>query len=89
MKPADMWRTPIPYLFGGLGAMGILIAISLVILLCSTCKSSSGENSELSTLHEKATAVPPDMEPRILVVMAGDDMPTFVARPASSSARCH
>ncbi|WOL19184.1 hypothetical protein Cni_G27981 [Canna indica] len=86
---SNLWHTPIPYLFGGLGAMMILIAAALLVLACSHRKSHGGTNrssAPASSLPEEPVVVPIDMEPRFVVIMAGDDVPTFIAKPLSSSA---
>ncbi|KAA8530499.1 hypothetical protein F0562_005208 [Nyssa sinensis] len=80
------WNSPIPYLFGGLALMLGLIALALIILACSMRKSSSDQSS--SEVEEKPAANPvnlpqPEMEPKIVVIMAGDDNPTYLAKPLS------
>ncbi|KAF7134721.1 hypothetical protein RHSIM_Rhsim08G0078900 [Rhododendron simsii] len=77
------WNSPVPYLFGGLALMLGLITLALVILACSY-KNSSSDSS--STGAEEKPARPshvlqPEMEPKIVVIMAGDENPTFLARP--------
>ncbi|XP_044468940.1 protein GLUTAMINE DUMPER 2-like [Mangifera indica] len=90
------WNSPVPYLFGGLGAMLGLIAIALIILACSYRRSSM--NSSGSDHHDQGESVKQvvdmqlEMEPKIVVIMAGDDNPTYLAKPASASASvctCH
>lgn len=80
------WKSPIPYLFGGLSLTMLLIAGALIVLACSYRKRFSGNSSE----KEPPAAAPADvelvMEPKILVIMAGDDMPTFLATPATAAA---
>ncbi|KAG1326663.1 protein GLUTAMINE DUMPER 6-like [Cocos nucifera] len=78
---SNLWHTPIPYLFGGLGAMMVLIAIALIVLACSHRGPSTDRDPESV---EKPATQPLDMEPRILVIMAGDDKPTYLATPISS-----
>ncbi|RWW16852.1 hypothetical protein BHE74_00003700 [Ensete ventricosum] len=57
----------------------ILIAAALIILACSHWRSAiRGGSSE-----EKPVIVHVDMEPRVVVVMAGDDKPSFLAKPFS------
>ncbi|XP_028778133.1 protein GLUTAMINE DUMPER 6-like [Neltuma alba] len=83
------FKSPIPYLFGGLGLMLALIAVALVVLACSHRKrpspspNSSGCDDEESKLEAAKTT--PDSEPRILVIMAGHSNPTYLAKPLSSS----
>lgn len=79
----NMWHTPIPYLFGGFGIIMILIAVALVVLACSHWKSVRARNSEPSSMSEKPVIVQLDMEPRVVVIMAGDSKPTFLAKPFS------
>ncbi|KNA15135.1 hypothetical protein SOVF_101040 [Spinacia oleracea] len=91
--PAAGWKSPVPYLFGGLAAMLGLIAFALLILACSYWKLSgyldAGEDSGEVTGDEKpkdsnsnATAV--SYPSSILVIMAGEEKPTFLAMPATS-----
>lgn len=88
------WHSPVPYLFGGLAAMLGLIAFALLILACSYWKLSgyldSGDGAGDRDLEagdgkgddEKKT--PPVFEEKILVIMAGQAKPTFLATPVSS-----
>ncbi|KAK9697507.1 hypothetical protein RND81_08G042000 [Saponaria officinalis] len=86
------WKSPVPYLFGGLAAMMGLIAFALLILACSYLKLSgnfdSGENSgedggdEKVKEADKAVTV---VANSILVIMAGEEKPTFLAMPTISS----
>ncbi|GMJ15820.1 hypothetical protein HRI_005251200 [Hibiscus trionum] len=75
------WHSPVPYLFGGLAAMLALIAFSLLLLACSYCRLSArfdnnngggaGESGENEGVCEE----------KILVIMAGEVNPTFLATP--------
>ncbi|KAM1329200.1 hypothetical protein ACFX15_012822 [Malus domestica] len=90
------WHSPVPYLFGGLAAMLGLIAFALLILACSYWKLSgyleNNENGSEQDLeageggkgNESAQKVPKVFEEKILVIMAGDAKPTFLATPMSS-----
>ncbi|KAB2075040.1 hypothetical protein E1A91_A07G200500v1 [Gossypium mustelinum] len=77
------WNSPIPYLFGGIAAMLGLIAIALVILACSFRESSRSSNDEAEEKPAKPTvdAMQLEMEPKIVVIMAGDENPTYIANP--------
>ncbi|GFY82899.1 glutamine dumper 1 [Actinidia rufa] len=84
------WNSPIPYLFGGLALMIGLIALALVILACSHNKptSTSTSNSNSSNGAEEnptRAAHVVEMEPRIVVIMAGDDHPMYLAKPVGST----
>ncbi|KAK9116414.1 hypothetical protein Sjap_015361 [Stephania japonica] len=89
-----LWHTPLPFLFGGIAAAILLIAVSLVILLCTNYRSSSSSSSSSFTTHdidvEKARAQPSMMpsqmqEPKFVVVMAGNDVPTYIAKPFAAT----
>ncbi|KAL3645850.1 hypothetical protein CASFOL_011030 [Castilleja foliolosa] len=78
------WHSPIPYLFGGLAAMLGLIAISLIILACSYWKLSGDrdagdiEGGGDGVSDDKPSPV---FEEKLLVIMAGQLKPTFLATP--------
>lgn len=77
------WNSPIPYLFGGIAAMLGLIAIALVILACSFRETSRSSNDEAEEKPAKqpVAAMQLEMEPKIVVIMAGDENPTYIANP--------
>ncbi|XP_022988520.1 protein GLUTAMINE DUMPER 1-like [Cucurbita maxima] len=87
------WHSPVPYLFGGLAAMLGLIAFALLILACSYWKlsgyldSGDGTNREpnLEAGNDDTQKRPsPVFEEKILVIMAGEIKPTYLATPMSS-----
>ncbi|KAE8652215.1 hypothetical protein Csa_021923 [Cucumis sativus] len=92
------WHSPVPYLFGGLAAMLGLIAFALLILACSYWKLSiqseerDGDNRDLESanigeLEEekiKQHQTNKIFEEKILVIMAGDQNPTFLATPVTT-----
>ncbi|WOL13865.1 protein GLUTAMINE DUMPER 5 [Canna indica] len=96
------WHSPVPYLFGGFAAMLGLIAFALLILACSYWKLSGyldggngdDDNAEAGggavELYVKPVAtaalLPARYETKIVVIMAGDEKPTFLATPVSSRA---
>ncbi|KAK7273238.1 hypothetical protein RIF29_14287 [Crotalaria pallida] len=82
--------SPIPYLFGGLALMLGLISIALLILACSYRKHySSSSTSAAGNEEEKPTNMMVDTkvnsEPKIVVIMAGENNPTYLAKPVSST----
>ena len=90
-------HSPVPYLFGGLAAMLGLIAFALLILACSYWKLSgyleggAGRGDEDGSGADGAKPAasdlpPPIWEEKILVIMAGDVKPTYLATPMSSRA---
>uniref|UniRef100_A0A0D9WSS1 Protein GLUTAMINE DUMPER 3 n=1 Tax=Leersia perrieri TaxID=77586 RepID=A0A0D9WSS1_9ORYZ len=97
--PHSAWQSPVPYLFGGLAAMLGLIAFALLILACSYWKLSgyldggdqtgrsaangdSGEGEKGSAAGASRPAV--GFREHVVVIMAGDERPTFLAMPATS-----
>ncbi|KAI0502432.1 hypothetical protein KFK09_017381 [Dendrobium nobile] len=77
------WQCPAPYLFGGLAAMIMLIAIALMVLACYQHKSQVGESRTPAIQPEKPAIFLTEVEPRVVVIMAGDELPTFFAKPLS------
>ncbi|KAG6427850.1 hypothetical protein SASPL_112097 [Salvia splendens] len=85
--PRSPWHSPVPYLFGGLAAMLGLIAFALLILACSYWKLSEDGERDLEAGgggDGASRAEPPVMEEKFLVIMAGQEKPTFLATPMSS-----
>lgn len=95
------WRSPVPYLFGGLAAMLGLITFALLVLACSYWKLSgylervdSAEHmSQTADSGGSGTAVDGTqeksvtaLEERFVVVMAGDAEKLFLANPIRSRA---
>ncbi|CAK7334824.1 unnamed protein product [Dovyalis caffra] len=83
-----LWHSPMPYLFGCLGLMLLAIAVALITLACSYYRKHSGNSS--SDQEEKSAAIPISMlvldaEPKIVVIMPGEDKPTYLATPIDSS----
>lgn len=98
--PRSPWHSPVPYLFGGLAAMLGLIAFALLILACSYWRLSgyleggndnnnnndrdleAGEsiNGDESEKQNKKLA-----PPQFLVIMPGQEKPTCLATPMTSS----
>ncbi|XP_020591869.1 protein GLUTAMINE DUMPER 2-like [Phalaenopsis equestris] len=92
------WRSPVPYLFGGIAAMLGLITFALLVLVCSywklsgyvdsaehmsdTADSGDGGRDVGVTQGKQGTA----MEERFVVVMAGDERKIFLAQPIRSRA---
>ncbi|XP_058728723.1 protein GLUTAMINE DUMPER 3 [Vicia villosa] len=92
--PHSPWHSPVPYLFGGLAAMLGLIAFALLILACSYWKLSGyleGNGESERDLEAGDGANETDQKPqkvyeeKILVIMAGQEKPTFLATPSMSS----
>ncbi|WOG91925.1 hypothetical protein DCAR_0311180 [Daucus carota subsp. sativus] len=94
MQEKSPWHSPVPYLFGGLAAMLGLIAFALFILACSYWKLSSrlsnGDEtpgSDLEAGEEPAGNVKAQVfDEKCLVIMAGQEKPTYLATPMWSRA---
>lgn len=88
---ASPWHSPVPYLFGGLAAIMALIALALLMLACSYWRltQESNNNNNNNVVKEgdddsEKKEQPKVYEEKILVIMAGDHKPTFLATPSSS-----
>ena len=92
------WNSPIPYLFGGLALMLGLITVALLILACSYRKSSpsprpnsaavddvDANNQDQKPMTQVDHVVVDCDQPKIVVIMAGDDKPTYLANPVCST----
>ncbi|CAI8592017.1 unnamed protein product [Vicia faba] len=80
-------RSPVPYLFGGLAIMCGVIAIALLILACSFRRYSSSFSSNDEEKSSEMCVMDVDqvsLEPKIVVVMPGENNPTYLAMPVSS-----
>ncbi|CAN0911206.1 Protein GLUTAMINE DUMPER 2 [Linum grandiflorum] len=77
------WHSPVPYLFGGLAAMLGLIAFALLILACSYCENE--RDLEAGELEAEEKGKKQQYDEKVLVIMAGQVKPTFLATPLSSS----
>ncbi|XP_066368923.1 protein GLUTAMINE DUMPER 6-like [Miscanthus floridulus] len=74
---SSLWRTPTPYLFLGFAVMMGLIVVALLVLICTRRKaSSSAEDEKAASVR---VLVPLDREPKVVVIMAGDALPSFIA----------
>ncbi|CAL9769782.1 unnamed protein product [Musa acuminata subsp. burmannicoides] len=88
--PHSAWRSPVVYLFGGLAAMLGLVAFALLILACSYWKLSDylgtdGADAEGGEASGDAAKPPPPplCDKSVVVVMAGDCKPSFLATPVA------
>ncbi|GAA0154307.1 hypothetical protein Leryth_019881 [Lithospermum erythrorhizon] len=86
----SVFHSPTPYLFSGLASMLILVGLALLILACTYRKSSSHQSStgdDIDDDEEKSVnnIMKEEIEQRIVVIMAGDVMPTYLAQPISSA----
>ncbi|KAG0476636.1 hypothetical protein HPP92_013477 [Vanilla planifolia] len=92
---SSVWRSPVPFLLGGLAAMLGLVAISLIMLSYSYWQLSGYRDSggdvpessvaqgcdlgkDMDKMKGKSAAA---FEDRVVVIMAGEHKPTFLAKP--------
>ncbi|KAI4376216.1 hypothetical protein MLD38_014003 [Melastoma candidum] len=95
-QPSSPWHSPIPYMFGGLAAMLGLIAFALLILACSYWKVSDGGRNDLDEgrdPQEKGSSLDVEkpvvmLEQKVVVIMAGELLPTYIATPVCAKAVC-
>ncbi|MFS7981708.1 putative protein glutamine dumper [Helianthus anomalus] len=82
------WHSPVPYLFGGLALILGLIAFALLVLACSYWKLSQNSHSVADSDRDleagSEEVKPPAFEEKYLVIMAGQEKPTFLATQSSS-----
>ncbi|KAJ8751874.1 hypothetical protein K2173_026076 [Erythroxylum novogranatense] len=78
------WNSPVPYVFVGLALMLGLISVALIILACSYRKPPpSSTHADQERSDKQVQMSPVDVEPKIVVIMAGDHNPTYFANPVS------
>lgn len=80
------WNSPLPYLFGALVVVFGLMTVALIFLACchnNSLADSPGEKEDKSMETAENLA---SMEVKIVVIMAGDDHPTYLAKPSAPSA---
>lgn len=79
------WNSPLPYLFGGLALILGVISISLVILVCSYLFKKKHSSASFIDIEKQVSIndvvrVNDDV-PKVVVIMAGDNKPTYIAMP--------
>jgi hypothetical protein len=85
VQPPPFWSTPTPYLFIGFAIVMSLIAVALAELLCSRRKEGQSREEDQEVIAQAGmmsvrVLAPLDREsPKVIVVMAGDDAPSFLA----------
>lgn len=83
------WSSPSLYIFGGLALMLGMIPVGLILFACFYVRgfsdddqSSNGDKTEKSVQDFQ-----PEMEPRVVVIMAGETIPTHLAKPVAAVRR--
>lgn len=76
-----------PYLFGGFAIIFLAIFMALFAITCSRCKKKSRILSPSSSpynkddIHNQIEMIV-TLKPKIAVIMAGDDKPSYLASPS-------
>lgn len=81
--------SPMIYLYGGIGVMLLLIMLAMLMLtyslwrirLSEIAASRSGDHSQ-KTGQKVCNEANNSVSPEIAVIMAGDQLPTYLAAPA-------
>nr|XP_043633525.1 protein GLUTAMINE DUMPER 2-like [Erigeron canadensis] len=77
------WGSPSTYMFGGIGAMLLLIALALLMLTCSYLRHRYEDTSDRKAVkHVCKDSDEANASPKIVVIMAGEEIPTYLAAPA-------
>lgn len=88
------WRSPALFLFVGIAGMLALIGLASMVLLCFWWKigANSVEANDPERVSpgvtegkEEIMACDIDKEEKVLVIMPGDEKPTFIAKELSSA----
>ena len=90
-KSSSFWRfdSPLIYLFGGITLILLLIVVALVILACSQRRRRSAAGSDVENSNESQKTAntvfngsdETDKTPKVVVIMPGDQLPTYLATP--------
>ena len=75
------WNSPLPYVFGVLAILFGIIAVALLFLACSHQRSSPEFPNGKEEKYKETIQASASMEPKIVVIMAGDDHPRYIANP--------
>lgn len=95
------WGSPVTFLLGGVGSMMALIVFAVIILACSYVRDSDSNHPEENNRSEQRRESDAEYgdknetmknirssegPEKVVVIMAGDVTPTFIANPSSVSA---
>lgn len=74
------WAFPVPILYGCIFLLLAVILASLIVLAILHCRSGRKTNPQSVDLTEQS-GIPSGIEARVVVIMAGDDKATYLAKP--------
>ncbi|KAJ1428128.1 hypothetical protein SESBI_09128 [Sesbania bispinosa] len=85
------WNSPVPYLFGGIALVFGVVGIAALILIWSRRNKSipaadSFYDAKDTSVEVATTKI--DDEAKILVIVAGENHPTHLAKPSFEAALC-
>jgi hypothetical protein len=87
-RALSVWKTPAPYVLCGAAFIIALTAFLLISLICSEMKSSHSRQSEetnMKSLQGRESNICSHEDEKLVVIMAGDTMPSYIATPSSLS----
>ncbi|XLT44145.1 hypothetical protein HN873_036749, partial [Arachis hypogaea] len=74
---------PVQFLFGGLALIFGVIGMSLFFLVCCPCrKRQSFCECHTNDNSKDESSIRDELEPNVLVIVAGEKHPTFMAKPS-------
>ncbi|XP_052725093.1 protein GLUTAMINE DUMPER 5-like isoform X2 [Vigna angularis] len=85
----EWWNSSASFLYGGLAPIFGVIGLALLVVVCSRCRRSDSEREAEMNLRRGVTATVAVAEieegPNILVIVAGENHPTHLAKPLPST----
>ncbi|KAL7101131.1 hypothetical protein ACP275_08G036800 [Erythranthe tilingii] len=82
------WNSPFTFIFSGLALMLGIIPVVLMLVACSYIRSSDqSQSSSISNEKSELRAFHSEMEPGVVVIMAGEKNPTHLAKPVAAAIR--
>ncbi|KAL4320098.1 hypothetical protein GQ457_18G003280 [Hibiscus cannabinus] len=94
-QPCTTRHSPVPFLLGGLASMLGLVAFGLLVLAFSYCRRSGRTQNAGEAAGRDVESGGNDGDPnkrvkvyeeKVLVIMAGEERPTFLATPVTAGA---
>jgi len=81
------WNSSTSFLYGGLAPVFVVICLALIVVVCSRCRRPESETEgEMSVRRlEPNGAAEVDEGGNVLVIVAGEQHPTHLAKPLPST----
>ncbi|KAG9148452.1 hypothetical protein Leryth_024452 [Lithospermum erythrorhizon] len=77
-------NSPVPYMFGSLTILFLVIMVALIVLMCYKRFEGSSASNEAKQSNSIYASVELVKDLKIVVIMAGDEQPTRLATPSPS-----